>query len=209
MSSPRKRGSTTAVCSKHDAKAVRFMLGVAARSGDCPAARQRSMAAADNPRSERCPSFVHVLASAVEYKPKHGISWREGRRTVGGMHRARRARRGRRRGSGRAPWSVRARVDARARLWERSGRPGGGAYPRQSGGPGTKHVAVVTSATATSMDPRRMTAKKQEGGGCSDRYPSITRPRGWRQSRYWIFSSSIISRTKRTGGAPYDSTLSW
>ena len=27
-------------------------------------------------------------------------------------------------------------------------------------------------------------------------------------NRYWIFSSSIISRTKRTGGAPYDSTLS-
>jgi len=45
-------------------------------------------------------------------------------------------------------------VDARGRLWERSGRPGGGAYPRQAGGPARsdrfRHRSLIANA-----DPRR------------------------------------------------------
>ena len=66
--------------------------------------------------------------------------------------------RDRRRGSGRAPGNVRARVNARARLWERSGRPGGGAYPRQSGGPGMKRELLLhryISSQVTGSPPSR------------------------------------------------------
>ena len=142
-----------------------------------------SLCATGNPRSVRRPSYVDVPASATKAGPRrmaeyadntHRDSRFRGPRSqttrtakaagLSGVCTERAEhRRSRRRGSGRALWNVRARVDARARLWERSGRPGGGAYPRQAGAPArsdasdtpkTGAIADRTRSATADVDPR-------------------------------------------------------